>query len=283
MPFNFKVVADWPYHEELASVSANDYLGLVEPGVGREVSGFGQLFNFLVGFEGVVFDFEELEDISACAADEVGLGGADGDGLCPLDAEIADCQASAATDVEEHELVVGLCGHAAGILGLGGGEGDDFEGGLLVGLGELEVFDFGVPVLEAIEVEEEEVLIFNFLADCDVVPGGGDGDALDGLYVVGEFDELHALRLELLLDDGLSDRVHDLHLAVLLYYAYFVLGLQQEVGPEGVVQVQVDLLLGLLHLKLESCIIITEYSHIFLLFAIFHEKEPASIALLLHR
>lgn len=235
MPFDFEVVANRPYHEELASVGADNYFGLVEPGVGREVSGFRQLFNFLVGLEGVVLDLEELEDISACAADEVGLGGADGDGVGTLDAEIADGEASAATYVEEHELVVGLCGHAAGVLGLGGGEGDDFEGGLLVGLGELEVLDLGVPVLEAIEVEEEEVLIFNLLADGDVVPGGGDCDALDGLYVVGKFYELHTLGLELLLDDGLPHRVHDLHLAILLNYPYFVLGLQQEVRPEGVV------------------------------------------------
>ena len=283
MPFDLEVVADWSYHEEFASVGAYYYFCFVEPGVGCEISGFRQLFYFLVGFEGIVLYFEEFEDISACAADEVGLGGADGDGLGALHAEVADGKASAPADIEKHELVVRFCGHAAGVLGLGGGEGDDFEGGLLVGLREFEMLDFGIPVLEPIEVEEEEVLIFNFLADGDVVPGGGDGDALDGLDIVGELDELHAFGLELLLDDGLPDGVNYFHLAVLLDDADLVLGLEQEVGAEGVVQVQVDLLLGLLHLNIESCIITNRVYRLFLLFAIFHEKEPANPALLLHR
>ena len=46
------------------------------------------------------------------------------------------------------------------------------------------MFNLRIPVFEAIEVEEEEVLVFDFLADSNMVPGGGDGNALNGFDVV---------------------------------------------------------------------------------------------------
>jgi len=64
-----------------------------------EISGFGQLFHFFVGLEGVIFHFEQSKYVFSCAADEMGLRGTDGDGLCAFYRKIADSQASASTNI----------------------------------------------------------------------------------------------------------------------------------------------------------------------------------------
>lgn len=62
------------------------------------------------------------------------LGGAYGQRGRTHDWEIAHRQPPAPRNVQEYELVLGLAGEAASVLGLGGREGDYLEGGLLLGL-----------------------------------------------------------------------------------------------------------------------------------------------------
>lgn len=165
------------------------------------------------------------------------LGGANGDGVCPFHAEVAHCQSSAPRNIKEHQLIVGFCGHAAGVFGLRRRESNNFESWLFVGLGQFEVFYFWVSVFEAVEVEKQKVLIFNFFADGDMVASGTDGDALDGFYVVWQFDKLHGFIIEILFYDGFSYGIDHFHACVFFDDSDFVFGLECEVGSEGVVEV----------------------------------------------
>jgi hypothetical protein len=58
VPFDLEVIADWSNHEEFSPISAQEYLGLIEPCVRSEVSAFGQFLNLLVCFEAVVLYLE---------------------------------------------------------------------------------------------------------------------------------------------------------------------------------------------------------------------------------
>ena len=127
MSFNLKIVAHWSDHEEFASVSAQKYLGLIEPGVGGEVAALGQFLDLLVGLEGVVLHLEELEDVSPRTADEVRLGGTDRNRLSALHAEVAHRQPPTPRNVQEHQLVVRFRSHAARVLGLGGRKSNYLE------------------------------------------------------------------------------------------------------------------------------------------------------------
>jgi hypothetical protein len=99
------------------------------------------------------------------------------------------------------------------------------------------VFDLWVPVLESVEVEEEEVLIFDFFANGDMVLGGRQSHAFNALDAVRQFDELHGSTLQWLLHDGLPHGVHHLHASVLLDNPNFVLAVKSEIGSEGMVEV----------------------------------------------
>lgn len=59
------VVADGANHEQLPAISANEYLGLVEPAVHCEVPILGQLLYLLCGLEGVILHLVELEQVLA--------------------------------------------------------------------------------------------------------------------------------------------------------------------------------------------------------------------------
>ena len=83
-----------------------------------------------------------------------------------------------------------------------------------------------------------------------MVVGGADGHALDTFDVVTEPNELHLPRLDGLFGDGLADSEHDLHAALLLDDAQLAPALSREIAAEAVVQVQVHLLVLLLHFKL---------------------------------
>ena len=100
------------------------------------------------------------------------MRGANGDGFSALNGEVTDRQASAPADIQEHELVIRLSGHAAGVFRLRGREGNDLERRLFFSLRQFEVFDLRVPILEAIEVEQQEILILDLLADGNMILGG---------------------------------------------------------------------------------------------------------------
>lgn len=110
-----------------------------------------------------------------------------------------------------------------------------------------------VPVLKPIQVQQQKVLTLYLFAHSYVVPCWRYRNAFNRLHVVRQLNKLHSVRLECLLDNHLPHSVHHLHLAVLLYYTDLVLALQREVRTEGVVEIQIDLFLLLLHLNIESC------------------------------
>ena len=128
MTFYLKVVADGTDHKEFPSVSPYQNFSFVKPGMSRKVPCFWQFFDFLICLKGVVFYFEQFEDVAARTADEMGLSGTDSNRSSALDTKITDGQASTATDIQEHELVVGLGGHTAGVLGLRRRKCYDFKG-----------------------------------------------------------------------------------------------------------------------------------------------------------
>lgn len=141
MPFYFEVITDGANHKELPSICTHEDLGFIEPGVGSKVAYLGQLLDFLVGFEGIVFDLKQLEDVAAGTADEMGLSGANSYGVSAFDAEVAHRETPAPRYIEEHELAVWFSRHAAGVLRLRGGKCNDFETRLLISLRQLEVFN----------------------------------------------------------------------------------------------------------------------------------------------
>jgi hypothetical protein len=64
--------------------------------------------------------------------------------LRPFHTKITNRQAPTPRNIQKHQLIVGLAGHAADVFGLGWTEGDYFEGGLLLGLGQFEMLYLGV-------------------------------------------------------------------------------------------------------------------------------------------
>lgn len=83
-----------------------------------------------------------------------------------------------------------------------------------------------------------------------------DGDALNRLYVVWQFDKLHGIAFKGLLNYGLANCVDHFCLAVLLDDADFIFGVECEVGAESVVEIKVHLFFLLLHLNIEVVYII---------------------------
>ncbi len=80
-----------------------------------------------------------------------------------------------------------------------------------------------------------------------MVAGRTDGYALYRFDVVWEFDKLHDFSFEILFDDGFADSVDHFHAIVFLDDSDFILGFEGEVGPEGVVEVQIYLFFLFLH------------------------------------
>ncbi len=62
-------------------------------------------------------------------------------------------------------------------------------------------------------------------------------DTLNGFHLVRQFDELHCLVLECLLDNNFAYSIHHFHLTVLLYDPDLVLGLKREVRAESVIEI----------------------------------------------
>ena len=120
MSFYFEIVANWTNHEKLPSISSDNYLGLIKPSMSCEISRLGQLFDLFIGFEGIVFNLEQFEDISSCTADQMGLSGANSNRLSSLNTEIADSQSSTSTNIQKHQLIFWFSCHTTGIFGLRG-------------------------------------------------------------------------------------------------------------------------------------------------------------------
>lgn len=99
MSLDFEIISNGPNHEELPSVSPEEYLGFVKPGVSCEITNFGQFLYFLISFEWIILDFEEFEDVPASAADEMGLRGAYCDGVSSFYSEVADSESPAPRNV----------------------------------------------------------------------------------------------------------------------------------------------------------------------------------------
>lgn len=51
MSFHLKIVTDWSNHEQLSTISANQYLGLIEPSMSSKISCLWQFLHLLVGLE----------------------------------------------------------------------------------------------------------------------------------------------------------------------------------------------------------------------------------------
>ena len=64
----------------------------------------------------------------------------------------------------------GLAGYATSILGLGRSKSNHFKSGLFLSLGQFKVLNFGISGFEAIEIEQDIVLIFYFFAHCNMIP-----------------------------------------------------------------------------------------------------------------
>ena len=46
------------------------------------------------------------------------------------------------------------------------------------------MFDLGVPIFEAIEIQQQEVLILDFFTDSYMVSSWRDGDTFNGLDII---------------------------------------------------------------------------------------------------
>lgn len=58
MPLYFEVIANRANHKEFSSISANKYLGLIEPCMCGEVASLWQFLHLLIGLEGIILHFE---------------------------------------------------------------------------------------------------------------------------------------------------------------------------------------------------------------------------------
>lgn len=58
MPLDFEVIAHRTNHKEFSSISANQYLSLIEPSMCGEVTSLRQFFDLLVGLKGIILYFE---------------------------------------------------------------------------------------------------------------------------------------------------------------------------------------------------------------------------------
>lgn len=78
------------------------------------------------------------------------------------------------------------------------------------------MLDLGISRFKPIEIEQDKVLIPDFLAHCCMIASGGNGHALDWLYIVRQLDKLHVITPHQFFHDGLAGRVDQLQLLLLL-------------------------------------------------------------------
>lgn len=58
MSLDFEVIAHRADHKEFSPISANEYLGLIEPCMSGEVASLRQFLNLLVSLERIVLNLE---------------------------------------------------------------------------------------------------------------------------------------------------------------------------------------------------------------------------------
>jgi len=80
-----------------------------------------------------------------------------------------------------------------------------------------------------------------------MISGGWDGDAFDGLDVIWQFDELHDFGIDCLFHNGFADSIYDLDGGILFNDSDLIFSVEDKIGPEGMVKVQIHFLLLLLH------------------------------------
>lgn len=134
MPFNLKVITNRSNHKQFSTISTYQYLSFIEPCMSSEIPRLWQFLHLLIGFKWVIFYLEEFEYIFTSTAYKMRLCWTNCNRLCSFYCKIADSESSASADIQKHQLIIWICGHATSIFRLRRRKRDNFKRWLFLSL-----------------------------------------------------------------------------------------------------------------------------------------------------